>query len=140
MKITVTFLNGSDYWQNKILDSAARASAILSDPAFLEAVRKRGRFDCTTHAPTQVADRLEHAGEVTIKVGFYSRWWTRAIAYEKNDTVFFNTRKESRGAGSPANIAHEVMHALGYRHNGNYTAGNENTVPYVIGDMVEART
>ena len=138
MRIIVQFLGGTQYWQDKITANAAQASAILSDPAFIAKIRAWPGFDFTGETPDQIADKIQNAGEVTIKVGFYSKWWTRAIAYEQDGAVYFNTRKESYGAGSKGNIAHEVTHALGYEHNGNAAAGNLNTVPYRIGEWADA--
>jgi hypothetical protein len=95
------------------------------------------KFDYTSDTPAQVADKLASAAEVTISVGFYWNPFGPAVAKEGNGLVRFNSAKESRGAGSPGNVAHELMHALGYEHNGNYPAGNEHTVPWVIGGFVE---
>lgn len=137
MIISVNFLNGSDYWRNKVLASAEDASRALSDPGFIARVRAWPKFDFCDKTPDQVADHLERMDHVTISVGFYKGWfWSRAIAYEENDQVWFNTRKEAYGAGGAPNLAHETMHKLGYRHNGNSPAGNENTVPWRIGQWV----
>lgn len=138
MNILVKFLNGNEYWQAKVLKSARQASAVLSDPVFLAKVRAVPKFDFTSDTPVQVGDKLAAAGDVTIQVGFYSKWLTRAIAYEENQAVYVNTRKESAGAGGPDNMAHETMHAMGWSHDGNSPAGQENTVPWLIGSMVDA--
>lgn len=137
MNIVINFLNGSDYWQEKVKASAAEASKALSDPAFLAKIRAYPMFDYTSDTPAQVADKLEQAGDVTVKVGFFSKWFTREIAFEDANGVHFNTRKESAGAGGPGDLAHELMHQLGYQHNGNSAAGNQYTVPYWIGDQVD---
>lgn len=109
----------------------------MSASPFIEAIRTHDGFDSTDETPTQVAVKLSNTGDVEITVGIYSKFFTKAIAYEVEGAVFFNTRKESYGAGSPGNIAHEVMHALGYTHNGNAASGNENTVPYYVGNLVD---
>jgi hypothetical protein len=137
MKLEIEFLGGSCYWIEKIKRNAARAEEVLSSQAFLERVRKHPSFDHTKDGSEQVAHAIEAAGAVKIRVGFYSKWWTRAIAYEADGAIYFNTRKEGYGAGSVGNIAHEVMHALGYSHNGNSPAGNENTVPWRVGEWVQ---
>jgi hypothetical protein len=134
MKIIVSFLNGSRYWQDLVLENAAKASAALSDPKFIAKVRTWPGFDFTSSTPAQVGDVLEDAGDVVIKVGFYKGWWwSRAIGYEQDGAIYFNTRKEAYGAGGVGNIAHEVMHFLGFSHDGNSPAGQENTVPWRIG-------
>lgn len=137
MIIRVSFLNGSRYWRDKVTANADQASRILSDPAFIAKVRAWPMFDFTADTPAQVADKIECAGIVTIKVGFYWRpFFTKAIAYEEDGQVWFNTAKERYGAGGLGNTAHEVIHALNYSHNGNSPAGQANTVPWRIGEWV----
>lgn len=135
MNIKVEFLNGSQYWKDKITANAAQSSKVLNDPAFLAKVRAWPGFDYTSDTSEQIADKLENAGVVSIKVGFYSKWWTRAIAYESNGAVFFNTRKENYGAGGTNNLIHEALHSLGYSHRGNSPNGNENTVPWRVSEI-----
>jgi hypothetical protein len=137
MKINISFLNGSPYWQDLVTKNAGIASSILSSADFLAKVAAFPKFDNTDETPGMVALKLQTTLEVNINVGFYWNWFSRAIAYEEDGSVYFNTAKESRGAGSAGNIAHECMHALGYEHNGNYSAGNLFTVPYWIGDQVD---
>jgi len=137
VKIIVTFLNGTQYWTDLIKLNAQRASEVLSDPAFITHVRCGPRFDYCAHTPEEVASVIASAGEVVVNVGFYSKWWSKAIAYEQDGVVYFNTRKEAYGAGSPGNIAHEFTHKLGFVHCGNSSRGNANTVPYRIGNEVD---
>lgn len=138
MQIKINFdLSVNKYWRDKLTASALKASVIMSASPFIEAIRTHDGFDSTDETPTQVAVKLSNTGDVEITVGIYSKFFTKAIAYEVEGAVFFNTRKESYGAGSPGNIAHEVMHALGYTHNGNAASGNENTVPYYVGNLVD---
>ncbi len=137
MKINVSFINGSDYWRNKVLASAKRASEVMSDPVFLASVAKHHGFDFTQMTPADVSHVIENAGEVTIKVGFYKGWWwSKAIAYEENGEIWFNTRKDGYGAGDVGNVAHETLHKMGFSHNGNSASGNGNTVPYWVGEQV----
>lgn len=137
MIIDVNFLGGTESWQILVDASAIRAAQILSDPATLARIRAFPRFDDTTDTPDQIASALERAGTIPISVGFYWGLFTKAIAYEENNCVYFNTRKWAYGAGSPGNVAHELMHRLGYVHNGNSAQGNQNTVPYWIGNLVD---
>lgn len=138
MQIAIVFLNGSDYWKKKVQDAALKVQGIFSDEGFLQAVAAHAGFDFTADSPAAVASRLMNAGTVSIHVGFYSKCLTRAIAYEQAGAVYFNTRKEAQGAASWQNVAHEVLHALGYSHNGNAPAGQGNTVPYAIPALAEA--
>lgn len=138
MKIEIEFLNGSTYWKQLVKRNAEHAGRVLSDPAFLAKVENWTKFDFTSDTPRTVATRLEKAGTVKIRVGFYTGWWwSKAIAYEDGGAIYFNTRKEAYGAGGVGNIAHEFMHALGYSHNGNSPAGQENTVPWRVGQWAE---
>lgn len=137
MNIKIDFMGQNNYWENKINWSAQQTGVILSHPDFIAKVRGWAGFDFTEATPGGIADLLLLTKDVEIRVGFYSKWFTRAIAYEIPNGVFFNTRKESYGAGSPGNLAHELMHKLGFQHNGNAAAGNENTVPYRIGYWVD---
>lgn len=138
MKIKIEFLNGTIGNQLKVRESAQRASEVLSDPEFIEKVRSHSGFDFTNHTPGMVAATLENVREVAIKVGFYREWWpwSKVIAYEENGEVWFNTRKAE--AGDVGNVAHETMHAMGFSHNGNAASGNQNTIPYWIGEQVAA--
>lgn len=138
MNILIKFLNGNEYWQAKVLESAKQASAVLSDPVFLAKVRAVPFFDYTADTPAQVGDKLAAAGGVTINVSFYRKWPALAIASETPGQVSFNVCKERQGAGDAENVTHETMHAMGWEHNGNSPRGNENTVPWLIGTMVGA--
>jgi hypothetical protein len=133
LKLKVNFLSDNCYWEKKVSRNADLASDILSDPAFIAKVASWPHFDYCVHSPAQVAKLIENAGDVFINVGFYSKRWTKAIAYEVDAGIFFNTRKEAYGAGDIGNLVHEVMHKLGLSHNGNSSSGNENTAPYRIG-------
>jgi hypothetical protein len=138
MRILISFINGDSYWHDKVLKNAAKGSAILSDPAFLDKVEAHTGFDFCTMPARAVRDKIERAGDVKIKVGFYRGWWwSKAIASESDGVVSFNTRKDGYGAGSVGNIVHETLHALNFSHNGNSAAGNQNTVPYWIGNLAE---
>ncbi len=136
MRIDVKFLNGTTFWQNKVLVNAKRASTVLSNPMFLEKIRTWHGFDDTASLPYQVAASFTVRESIQISVGFYRTWWpwSPTIAYEENGQVWLNTRKSV--AGDPGNLAHETCHAMGYHHRGNAAAGNENTVPYLIGQWV----
>lgn len=139
MKIKIIFLGGSDYWRKKIQNAAMQVEAILSDADFLNAkVAAHPKFDFTKDSPVLVASKIMNTEVVTVRVGFYCKWLTKAIAYESGGAIYFNTRKESAGAGSWGNVMHEVLHALGYSHNGNSAAGNGNSVPYKVPDLAEA--
>jgi len=139
MEISLSFRGGSSDWQSFLSESAKTAGAVLTDPDFLTKVGAWPGFDFTTSTPADVAAAIANAGTVTVNISFYSHPLGASIAKEDpaNGAVSFNTAKRHRGAGSPGNVAHEVMHVLGFSHNGNQLAGNENTVPYRIGQWVD---
>jgi len=137
MNIQVTFLDGSQNWQDFISQSAQTVSDVLGDSDFIDKVRNWKQFDFTQKSPGDVADALVKAGIVSIKVGFYHNPLGLSIAKEKNGAVFFNTAKRNHGAGSPGNVAHEVMHVLGFSHDGDRPTRNANTIPYRIGEWVD---
>lgn len=137
MKVIVQFINGNDFWQNLVIKNAVLVSQVLSHPDFIKRVAAWPAFDFTNQTALDVSETIDHAGEVKIRVGFYKGWFfSKAIAYEENGAIHFNTRKLAYGAGGVGNIAHELMHALGFSHQGNSPRGNENTVPWRIGQWV----
>lgn len=133
MRILIDFINGNDSQHEKVLASAKQGGEVLSDPGFLDKIRAWPQFDFTGDTNAQIADKIKSAGDVMIKVGLYrSKWpWSKTIASESDGEVWFNTRQPD--AGGVENTVHEFMHALGYSHNGNSPAGQENTVPWRVG-------
>ncbi|MFZ5439855.1 MAG: hypothetical protein ACOZQL_07585 [Myxococcota bacterium] len=119
MEVAIQFVGGGADWHDYVNASAVKAARVLSSPEFLARVRAHPRFDFTEETPAQVATRLESAGRVVVVVGFYWNPLGVAIAREVDGRVELNTAKRGRGAGSAANIAHELMHVLGYSHDGN---------------------
>lgn len=139
MRIEVKFKNGSQYWQDKVTAAAAKAAAILSTPEFLARIAHYPSFYFTELSSEVISKQLETTDVVQIVVGFYSqRWFTKAIAAEDENGVEFNTAKEAYGAGDWGNVMHETLHVLGFSHNGNAAAGNENSVPYRIPSLAQA--
>lgn len=135
MNIKIKFITKrTPYWENRIIENAAIASSILSDPAFWDEIGLARQFDLTDKTAAQISQDFLAPGDIEIRVGFYSKLFTRAIAYESGGDVFFNTRKS---AGSPGNIGHEICHVLKYSHHGNSARGNENSVPYVVGNQID---
>jgi hypothetical protein len=141
MQVEVSFSDIDDErnedWEPFIRESAKTAAAVLSDDDFIARVGSWRAFDATKDSPKQVADKIRGAGVLKIRVAFYHRRIGPAIAKEIGGKIHINTAKRAYGAGSPANIAHEVMHVLGFKHDGNRPSGNDNTVPYRIGEWVD---
>lgn len=133
MRIVPKFLNGNDWWQNYVRQNCETGSATLSDPTFLAWIGAQPQFYFTTDTPAQIRDKLTNAGDVEICVRFHWNPFTREIAEEQDGCVSFNTAKCKRGAGGVENCVHETMHAMGWSHDGNQPAGNEDTVPWKVG-------
>lgn len=138
MKITINFLNGSEYWRAKILSNADIAGRLLADESFLDHIATHPSFDFCPDVPSVVRAKILSTPEITINVSFFWKWLTREIAFEDSMGCHFNTTKEKQGAGSVGDIIHEMLHQLHYSHRGNARAGNENTAPYWIGDEADA--
>ena len=124
-------------WAQRLNESAATAEAILQSEEFASRCRA-SKMSRTNGKPVeQVCREFSHAGPIKIEVGFYHDPDTRAIAYEQNDVVYVNTAKSE--AGSPGNIAHELAHVLGYTHFTNWAFLGRNSVPYVVGELVDSQ-
>ena len=138
MKIEIEYQGGTCYWKNKVTASALYAAAILSTPDFLQRVALHPSFDFTDKSSLQVAGVIKTTEVAKIKVGFYYKWWfTKAIAYEQDGAVYFNTAKEGYGAGDWPNVMHELLHSLGFQHNGNSPSGQQNTVPWKVVELAK---
>lgn len=91
-----------------------------------------------------VVVRVRRVVAGTVPVGAVHTWnpWAyfRTIAWDGGaGPILFNAarlpgRKEAQISGT---LLHEVAHRAGYYHRGNASAGNECTVPYVVGDLAE---
>lgn len=139
MKIHAIFLfKNNKYWLDKLIRSISETEVLLNDKDLMQKLRAMSpKIEHTSDSWQDVLTNIENAGEIVVVFGLYSRWWTRAIAYEQNGAVYFNTRKESRGAGSVWNVMHEVLHVLGYHHLGNSPSGNEHSIPYLVPELIK---
>jgi hypothetical protein len=124
------------FWRERLERNARNAEAILATSAFLKECMAQ-KMTQTDKSVEEVCRDMQYAGPVVLEIGFYERWWTRAIAREMGGYVDVNTAKVKQGAGSPGNIVHEFAHTLGYRHKSNLESRSSSTVPYVIGYIVD---
>lgn len=133
------FLKFDIQYSNHDIDYAAMiVLQHFQSEAFLKRVRNIGGFNHTDASGEFVARDIANF-DGTIKIKSYKPWWrwSRAIAYAKNRTIYFNARKDHDNYFEICEtIAHELMHFMGYSHKGNYvTSYNLKTVPYMVGLM-----
>ena len=83
----------------------------------------------------EVCEQLACAGEREIKIGIYADPSMKTFAFEKRGAVFINTAK--RRGGKPGNLAHEFAHTLGYSHSSYWGILKKQSVPYVVGALVD---
>lgn len=83
--------------------------------------------------------RVISSANIELKVNFYSRWWTSAVAYQKNGTLYLNTRKIG-GWGIfdyASTFLHEATHLMGFSHDFRATSRRPRSVPYTMNTIVE---
>lgn len=88
----------------------------------------------------QIVEKLQRAAN--LKLSYYYNRWTKAVGYESADdfnVVHINRAKV--GAWSTCElaslVAHERSHALGFFHDGNSPANNQDSIPYEINHSFE---
>lgn len=107
-------------------------------------------FHDTTKTPAEI---LEHIGrgnetlqpaidnELDVEIEFYyAATSTVGYTYASSKRVWVNTKFFDTYTPSSvaANLVHEWLHKLGYKHAVNYSASRDHSVPYAIGSMVRS--
>lgn len=122
-------------------ENIRKACAIVlkhyKDDEFLKMVKEIDTFNYTSDPGIIVAHKIQSFnGEVRIS-SYRPFWrWSKAIAYEKNDVVYFNEYIDAPVLDRVETIAHEIYHAIGYSHKGNYVNQfNISTVPYLCANL-----
>lgn len=125
-------------WTDRVRRNAQTVESILNSEEFKAQIVRKARFFYSRDTGSVVWQKISSAGTVALTISFFSDRNTRAIACSGHDgTVAFNIEKEKQGAASVGNIAHEVMHVLGYSHFTNFAWPNRNSVPYWVGSLAE---
>jgi hypothetical protein len=119
----------------RIEASARTLTGILASDAFAQACRAAEMNRTRGKSVADVCSQLACAGPQTLKIALYDDPDMRTVAFEKRDAVFINTAKDR--AGTPQNLAHELAHALGYSHRTCWGWRRKQSVPYVLGRIVE---
>lgn len=129
----------SPTWQ---IDLVKTANCMLNDHAFLIEVATISKFDYSEATGLEVSLSLQK----DVKAYFSTYWpwnkYSKVIAYRNNGSniLYFNLRKNPRDSESMVNTSlHELLHLLGYDHNGNgpESAGRQFTVNYYVGRIAE---
>lgn len=101
-------------------------------------VINKSKFTSSDDGPAQI--RVQIAKNYSVKVTTYTTFLatSKVIGHQSKGVIYLNTRKLRRPDCSIVNtLVHEYMHRIGYAHNGNDPGGNENSVPYWMGDRAE---
>lgn len=131
----------SPSWQIAL---AKTANCVLTDKAFLIEVATLPKFDYSNDTGLEVSLKLQKdmkAYLATYRPKLWN-WNSRVIAYRNvgSNIIYFNVRKNPRDSESMTNTcAHELLHLLGYDHNGNgpESDGRRFTVNYYVGRIAE---
>lgn len=135
-QLSIAFISDGDAaTREKVEGSARQVAAILTSGDFGQRCRASDMNRTGGRSVEEVCRHFACAGSQTIKVGLYDDPDMRAVAFEKSGAVFFNIAK--RRAGSPANVAHEFAHVLGYSHRTHWGVRRNKSVPYVVGRLIE---
>ena len=140
-----------------IQDAVSAVNKALVNPAFLLTIDKVVEFDFSSdgHRPltgSQVSNLLAGTN-IVATVQTYKGWfWSKALAYVNPGTkvININSRKIFRDYDKKKNIAslagtilHEYTHVIDsfhpfeMGHGDNYASGKENSVPYLVGELLQ---
>lgn len=129
----------SPVWQIALTKTA---NCVLTDKAFLIEVATLPKFDYSNDTGLEVSLKLQN--NVTTYLSTYRPWnrYSKVIAYRNtgSNILYFNLRKNPRDSEEMVNTCHhELLHVLGYDHNGNgpENDGRRFTVNYYVGRIAE---
>ena len=76
---------------------------------------------------------------VTIKLDTYYSFFTKAVAYYKNGTIYFNRRKTGLWSAKDyaSNMLHEATHAMGFDHVFPDIPIRKKSLPYTMNRIIE---
>lgn len=127
----------------KIQAAVSKANEILFSPQFYDKIRQQSRFDFTELSPSQIADIMEQA-DYSIRVESAFKPIANAST-SSAELITLSSIRFSRHLPTAVNtLVHETVHAidflngeLEFTHDGNSSAGQERTAPWVIGEIAE---
>jgi hypothetical protein len=137
--IKVTCSGCASYYKNKLPIIELKLNSIVQGDCFKKSMQPK--IDMTNGLTSdQVTTKIVSAKE-TANIIFYYKRFSKAVGYENGDGNIYANTKFWSGYGicnMVSNVTHEVTHKLGFSHNGNSPAGNENTVPYRANAAIES--
>lgn len=135
--LNVVFISHADAEQRtRMQDSARRLGALFSSASFAQACSARAMNRTAGRSSLDVCRHVACAGPQDLKVGLFRDPDMPTLAFEKRGAMFFNAAKAD--AGTPANLAHEFAHVLGYTHATWWEWRREDSVPYALADVIES--
>jgi hypothetical protein len=114
------------------------ANLIFKSDQF-KALVLNGKYDQTSDKPEMIWQKLSLAGFTEVKTVRSTNPFTNMVAvkYKDDPAIYLNSRKNRSNAEWTGSICHEKAHVMGWTHRGNSPRGNEDTVPYKLGDYCE---
>lgn len=134
--VKVEFISAGDAAaMARVEASAKRLNTLLASPDFGRRCNASGMNRTEGRSVEAVCSQMICAGPLSMRVALYHDEQMKTLAFEKRGAVFINTAKSR--AGTPANLAHEFAHVLGYSHQSFWGFSREGSVPYVLGRLVK---
>ena len=134
---------------NNVAGAVQKANEILNSTSFYEQIRKIAKFDHSSLTGQQVADRIQSASQhirVVRKIKPIANASTKTSDKIKISRSLFGLDSTGKFVLSIAvnTLIHETVHAVDFlntgsefTHDGNRSDGQENTAPWMIGDIAE---
>jgi len=134
---------------NNVAGAVQKANEILNSTSFYEQIRKIAKFDHSSLTGQQVADRMQSASQqirVVRKIKPIANASTKTSDKIKISRSLFGLDSTGKFVLSIAvnTLIHETVHAVDFlntgsefTHDGNRSDGQENTAPWMIGDIAE---
>lgn len=121
-----------------ILEAEKIVNAVVLSPCFDDQFLTVDGLNETKDTPEQVRHKVKKS-HVEMEARFYSKRFTKAVAYREGDSMYFN-RSKTFGWGAcdyASTMLHESTHNLGYGHAFNDYLGRELTAPYFMNTIME---
>jgi hypothetical protein len=140
-EITFTQENDIVYTKSQlafIKDAVSCANIVAKSPEFKKAVLI-SQFEQTKQSPEEIYIVMTNGAMSEVKPIYPVNRFTgmTATTFSNDPAIYLNARKARSKALWTGSVLHEHSHKKGYLHRGNTRAGNEKSVPYVLGDIGE---